>query len=357
MTHAQAPMLHLDRPAFWTEANDPEAWFRALEVVAVAAQRTPQTGTPRTVAERCLLGTIAWRGATGLFGVFQRAGLVRLPGVGLIECDAAGHWGLSDEAQVLLRHWKKNPSHGLELLSTYLVRESPWLRLLLLRLTHRDWMLVDWAEVSSGRVGLKAGISLQLQVNAEPEHWFAGLEQLAAGRWLARAHGQTLGYAPEVFHRKKGKDDLSLTPLTAPLMLLEAVGWLTRTGVLNLPGELQGDLLGRSSPAQVLAELIRSHTDVLGFVPAEPVLRELLAAFGASPDQGTFVRWMDALVERAQQRGALELLAAEPGQARHGRGLFGDPGRKLVRWVVHGEFDDIFRNAWRVLETRQELIR
>ncbi|MDM0077455.1 hypothetical protein QTH90_23815 [Variovorax sp. J2P1-59] len=357
MKHAQVPILHLERPAFWTEASDPEAWFRALEVIATAALRTPQTGTPRTVAERCLLGTIAWRGAAGLFGVFHRAGLVRLPGVGLIEGDAAGHWGLSDEAQVLLRHWKENPSRGLESLSTYLVRESPWLRLLLLRLTHRDWMLLNWAEVSSSRTGLKAGISLLLQANAEPESWFAGLEQLAAGRWLARAQCQALGYAPEVFHRKKGKDDLSLTPLTAPLMLLESVGWLTRTGLLNLPGALQADLLGRSSPAQVLTELIRSHTDVLGFVAAEPVLRELLAAFGASPDQGAFARWMDALVEQAQRRGALELLAAEPGQARHGRGLFGDPGRKLVRWVVHDQFDDIFRNAWRVLETRQELTR
>jgi hypothetical protein len=357
MTHAQVVMLHLERPAFWTEASDPEAWFRALEVIATAAHQTPQTGTPRTVAERCLLGTIAWRGAAGLFGAFQRAGLVRLPGVGLIECDAAGHWGLSDEAQVLLRHWKESPSRGLELLSTYLVRESPWLRLLLLRLTNRDWMLVDWAQVSSGRAGLKAGISLRLQVNAEPERWFAGLEQLTAGRWLARAQCQALGYSPEVFHRKKGKDDLSLAPLTAPLMLLESVGWLTRTGSLNLPGELQADLLGRSSPAQLLTELIRSHTDVLGFVAAEPVLRELLAAFGASPDQGAFARWMDALVEQAQQRGALELLAAGPGQARHGRGLFGDPGRKLVRWVVHDEFDNIFRNAWRVLETKQELTR
>lgn len=26
--------LHLDRPAFWTETSDPEAWFRALEVLA-----------------------------------------------------------------------------------------------------------------------------------------------------------------------------------------------------------------------------------------------------------------------------------------------------------------------------------
>jgi hypothetical protein len=27
-----------------------------------------------------------------------------------------------------------------------------------------------------------------------------------------------------------------------------------------------------------------------------------------------------------------------PGQPRHGRGLFGDRDRKLVRWTVHDDF-------------------
>ena len=55
--------------------------------------------------------------------------------------------------------------------------------------------------------------------------------------------------------------------------------------------------------------------------------------------------------------GALELLDAEPGQARHGRGLHADPTRKLVRWVVHHEFNDVFQNAWSALETKRELTR
>ncbi len=53
---------HLERPAFWTETGDPESWFRALEAIASATQKTSQTGTPRTVAERCLVSVIAWRG-------------------------------------------------------------------------------------------------------------------------------------------------------------------------------------------------------------------------------------------------------------------------------------------------------
>jgi len=94
-----------------------------------------------------------------------------------------------------------------------------------------------------------------------------------------------------------------------------------------------------------------------GPVGAEPVLRELLATFGVSPGDEAFARWMDAIVEEASKIGALELLEVEPGQARHGRGLFADPTRKLVRWVVHDEFNAVFENAWPALETRRELTR
>lgn len=349
--------LHLDRPAFWTETSDPEAWFRALDVLARAGSECPQTGTPRTVAERCLLGVIAWRGAAGMFGAFVRSGDVLLPGVGLVARDSEGRWIVSDEAQALLRHWREAPARGTELLAGFLVRESVWLRLLLLRLERHDWALHGWSEVRSSRAGLKAGTSLLLHKFAEPARWFSGLEQQAAARWLARAQCDALAYAPGILARKPSKDNLSLTPLTAPLLLLESVGWLSRTGVLALPNEILADLTGTATPAQALTDLTSGHADVRGFVAAEPVLRELLATFGVSPGDESFARWMDALVDDASKRGALELLAVEPGQARHGRGLFADPTKKLVRWVVHSEFNETFQNAWRALETRRELTR
>lgn len=349
--------LHLERPTFWTENNDPEAWFRALETLAELAERTPLTGSPRAVADHHLAGVISRRGASGLFGAFHRQGRVFLPGVGLMALDEGGRWALTGEAQVLLRTWKQAQAEGLLLLAAFLVRESPWLRLLLLRLQEGHWVLVDWSVARSGRAGLKAGSSLLLESHAEPESWFKGLEQHTAARWLARTHCAGLAYDPDVLKRKKGKDNLSLTPLTAPLHLLESVGWLTRTGELALPGAVAADLVGRTTPAQALTELTRGHADVRGFVAAEPVLRELLATFGVSPNEEAFARWMDALVDEALHHGALELLDAEPGQARHGRGLHADPSRKLVRWVVHTEFNDAFQSAWPALETERELTR
>ncbi len=349
--------LHLERPAFWTETSDAEAWFRALEVLAATDGRVLESGTPRTVAERGLVGVIAWRGAAGLFGTFERSGNIRLHGVGLVATDAHGRWTISDEAHVLLRRWKEAPARGAELLATHLVRESVWLRLLLLRLERRDWELQDWSEVRSSRAGLKAGKSLLLHEHAAPELWFSGLDQQTAARWLARTLCDELAYAPGVLSRKPGKDNLSLTPLTAPLLLLESVGWLSRTGTLALPNELLADLTGTATPAQALTELTRSHADVRGFVAAEPVLRELLATFGVSPNEEAFARWMDALVDEAVHRGALELLDAEPGQARHGRGLHADPSRKLVRWVVHTEFNEAFQSTWPALDTERELTR
>jgi hypothetical protein len=350
-----ALVLHLERPAFWTETGDPESWFRALEAIASATQQKLQTGTPRTVAERCLVSVIAWRGAVGLFGIYRRHGITLLPGVGLVACDAKDRWELTAESRTLLQRWKEDAPRGLDLLAAYLVRESPWLRLLLLRLQQGDWELAHWAEVRSGRAGLKVGISLLLHSHAEPESWFERLEHKTAARWLARVRCDVLAYRPGVLERKKSKDDLSLTPLTAPLHLLESVGWLSRTGQVTLPNELAADLVGKVTPAQALTEITSWRADVRGFVAAESVLRELLATFGVSPSDDAFARWMDALVEQAVKKGALELLDAQPGQARHGRGLYADPSRKLVRWVVHTEFNDAFQNAWAALETEREL--
>ncbi|MEH2241589.1 hypothetical protein [Nostoc sp.] len=56
----------------------------------------------------------------------------------------------------------------------------------------------------------------------------------------------------------------------------------------------------------------------------------------------SFEKWMDELLGAAFKKGAIELHAAESGQARHGRGLFGDRQRKLINWSIYPEFDALF---------------
>lgn len=349
MTSAPSDALHLERPCFWTEPRDPEVWFRALDAISVATDARPQAGTPRTVAERCLVGIIAWRGAVGLFGVSLDEGHPLLHGVGLVARNEDGHWRVTDEGQTLVRVWRESAENGITQLAAHLVRESPWLRLLLLRLVDGDWKIDNWAHARASSAGLKAGSSLRLERFATESEWFAGVDEPVAGRWLSRTHCSTLAFAPGIDNRKKGKDDLSLSPLTAPLHLLETVGWLSPQGSIHLPRALHADLVGQVSAAESLTDISTRRADVRGFVAAEPVLRELLATFGASPTNEQFSRWMDQLLESAVSTGALEVISAEPGQARHGRGLFGDPARKLVRWVVHPEFNDRFQSAWAAL--------
>lgn len=349
MTAVPSPVLFLERPCFWTEPGDPEVWFRALEAISAACEAKAQTGTPRTVAERCLVGVIAWRGAVGLFGVSQDDKEVLLHGVGLVARGADGAWSVTDEGQTLVRQWRESATTGLAQLAAHLVRESPWLRLLLLRLIAGDWKIDNWAHARTSRAGLKVGSSLRLERHGDESEWFEEIEEQASGRWLARTHCSTLAFAPGIANRKKGKDDLSLSPLTAPLHLLETVGWLSPLGAVQLPNALQADLVGHVSAAEALSDISGRRADLRGFVAAEPALRELLATFGASPSDEQFSRWMDELVDSAVSTGSLEILSAEPGQARHGRGLFGDPARKLVRWVVHQEFNDRFQSAWAAL--------
>lgn len=346
--------LYLERPAFWREWHDPEVWLRALVRLARAAETAPLTGSPRTLVDRHLSGVISRRNALGLFGAFEDQGRTRLAGVGLMVRDANGHWCLSDAARGLPAAWRQNPAKGLADFAALLVRESPWLRLLLLRLQQGDWRLANWTLTRAGGVGLRPGHSLLMHRYAAPQQWFAGLEHRAAAPWPARTGCTTLAYDPGLLKQKKRGDTLSLAPLTAPLHLLEAVGWLRPDGQLMLPGALAADLYGAASPAQTLARLTAEHADLRGFVAVEPLLRALLADFDVRPNAEVFARWMDRLIDLALSRGAVELLDAEPGQNRHGRGLHADPRRQRVRWVVHTEFNETFQSAWPALVKERE---
>jgi hypothetical protein len=135
------------------------------------------------------------------------------------------------------------------------------------------------------------------------------------------------------------------------------VGWLSRTGALALPGELAADLTGTATPAQALTDLTSGHADVRGFVAAEPVLRELLATFGVSPNDEAFARWMDALVDEASRCGALELLAVEPARPGTGEDSSPTPRRSSCDGWFTPSSTTPSRSAWPRSRHERELTR
>ena len=333
----QSPLL-LERPAFWTEARDPEVWFRALHIIVAQA---PKAGSTQLIIRTLLRDTCSRRTVLGLFGSENRAQKTILHGVGLLEQNDAGLWQPTQQAQRLVHLWTADRTTVLVELASYLMHVSVWMRLLVLRLQRRDWSLLNWSHVRSQHRIKKGDDAIRLIRHSEPATWFVGLEQQVAGHWLNQCGRKSIAMLPAVLSRPAGKDNLSLVPLIAPLHLLDLIGWLDADGRLQLPASLQADLMGGATPAQQLREITDHQADVRGFVAVEPVLRELLAQRGGEPDAARFIRWMDALITRATASGALEILAAEPGQARHGRGLGGESSRRLVRWAIHPEFDGI----------------
>jgi hypothetical protein len=339
--------LYLERPSFWTETRDGEAWFRAL-VVLSQAPPAQLVGSPRSVWQQALSKSLSRRTALGLFGATEAKGDAILYGVGFMAESTSG-WRLDEEVADLVARWQKHSPGVLEGLARLLIERSVWLRCLLCRLLDGDWALAEWSRVRAARRGLKPGESLLLRRFSEPTRWLEGLDDRVAGAWMGQTACQHLAVHPDVLGRESRRDDLSLAPLTAPLHLLESIGWLSSAGDLRLPPDLRAGLTRTASAAQTLTRLTADRADLRGFVAVEPVLRELLAAFGASPADEAFARWMDHVVGACVSTGAVEVLAAEPGQARHGRGLLGDPSRKLVQWAIHQEFDSCFEKAWAIL--------
>ena len=310
-------VLYLERPSFWTDTRDGEAWFRALATL-MHSDPALCSGSPRAVWQHVLSKTLSRRTAVGLFGAVTTSDGALLHGAGLMVKQGP-KWQLHVDAADLVSRWEGQSPAVLTSFSQFLVQNSVWLRCLLCRLLDGDWVLNDWRQVRSRRRGITAGESLILHRFAKPEHWLDGLEQRASSRWLIQTGCTNLAVHPDVLRRASRRDDLSLSPLTAPLHLLETVGWMTPQGALQLPLAVVADLTGQRTAANALTEITSRHADIRGLVAAEPVLRELLATFGASPTGEDFSRWMDLLVESSVSAGALEILSVEPGQSRHGR--------------------------------------
>ncbi|MBD2487169.1 hypothetical protein [Aulosira sp. FACHB-615] len=335
-------------PSFWSEPRDPEAWLRALAILA-KSETTIFSGYWSTW-EQHLTNTLSRRSTPGLFGLDSTSKPAKILGVGFLEqIPASKHWKLSDEAQLLLNLWRDNDTQKtLEALAVHLLKWSVWLRILLLHLTLGDWQLIHWQK--------------PIQVNSTSPNWTKDIENASLGAWLTSSSSPLLQKKQSINTRFKSNNSynldikitqnkLSLTSLKAPLYLLDSMGWL-RNGQLILPSYLaqQPEIAILSpftnSPSTQLQSATSTYADIRGFSPVEPVMRSLAKKTAIAPALETgssFEKWMDELLGAALTKGAIELHAAEPGQARHGRGLFGDRQRKLVNWSIHPEFDTLFQ--------------
>jgi hypothetical protein len=212
-----------------------------------------------------------------------------------------------------------------------------------------DWALSGWRSLRDGRGKLQAGSTLILYRFSEQGDWFSGIEQLCVNGWFPNVQpAPAIRLHPDVILRDSRRDDFSWAPFKAPLYLFDYLGWLVEDGHLRIPPDVlktAGIETGNKEPksaSALLRDITERNADLRGFVAVEKVLRELHGKIhpGRNTDSDEFAAWMDALMSCALEKGAIEILAAEPGQARHGRGLFGDRQRKLARWVIHEDFND-----------------
>jgi hypothetical protein len=306
----------LHRPSFWPEPGDPWAWQRALAVLR-QAQPVPD---PWPCWEQHLRGKLSRRAVPGLFGLRAAPAPPTVLGMGLLSHDPDG-WRVNIIGEALIG--ADRDSFPL-LLAEQLVRRSAWVRLALQELARGRWTLPRGiAPLLAGRQ-MRAGEDLTVPADAN-----SALPEAAAllGDLAASTSIELRTEAPVA----------SLSALHSPLYLLYTLGWLDAAGQVRLPDPLMASLRTEAA-AGILRRITEEERDGRGFVPISRAARRLWAeVHGAEPPRSVDA-WVDQVFGAAIASGAIEVDAWLPGQPRHGRGLFGDRDRKLVRWTIHDDF-------------------
>ena len=313
----------LARPSFWPEPRDPWAWQRALQTIAAAAP----VPDPRPCWLQVLGGALSRRSVAGLYGLRQKPAPATVLGIGLLEYGEDG-WCLSATGEGLAG-LAREPFQAE--LATTLVRQSAWVRLALIGLASGRWSLPRGAAPLRARRQVRLHDDLAVEPDA--------LNRLPdARRLLGDLHHEDISAVGTSVRPE------ALSALHSPLYLLHALGWLDESGRPQLPDDLAASL-AIESPAAALRRIAGEEQDARGFVPVERVSARLRTAVcadvaDASVDVAAangLAAWTDQTIGGAIESGAIEVHAWAPGQPRHGRGLYGDRDRKLVRWTVHDD--------------------
>lgn len=308
--------VHLAKPSFWSESRDPGAWQRSLRRLAALAP----VPDPRPCWEKHLVGRFSRRSIPGLYGLRLVPQPATVIGTGFLRHTGEG-W-VPDEAALSIMDL--GPQDYPEALARHLVRRSPWVRLALLGLQMGSWWFPRGLTSLFNRSPLL--ISRDLEV---------GGDQLDLRLDPSRILGdQTDPAITAISTRTSAK---SLSPLHAPLYLLRVVGWLDGGGRPTLPDDLAASL-GQETPAAILRRLTLEMADRAGFVPLSPIVLKLWHELYGAKEPPEPALWQDRIIGTALASGSIEVHTWAPGQPRHGRGLFGERERKLVRWTIHNNF-------------------
>lgn len=306
----------LTQPSFWPEPKDPWSWQRALAELA----SLPCIPDPRPCWEEVLRARLPRRSIPGLYGIRQypKPGIVL--GAGLLQHNAEG-WVITDEARELIALDREAFKFRL---AELLIRRSAWLRLSLLNCVSGHWSLPHGSKPLKVQRRMRIGKDLLI---AE-----GNLHKLPPPRTL-------LGglFTPEISEVRSTVRPAALCALHSPLYLLYALGWLTDTGEVRLPDSISTALFPESSAAR-LRRITSEEQDVAGFVSLAKVAHRLWSELDSGAKPKSIAAWTDITIGQAIETGTIEVLAWAPGQPRHGRGLYGDRDRKLVKWVIHDDF-------------------
>ena len=306
----------LARPSFWPEPRDPWAWQRALVLLASAAP----VPDPRPCWKEILREEISRRSVQGLYGL-PHPSPAKVLGLGLLRHTEIG-WVPTPVAEMLMM---LDRQAFQDRLAELIVRRSAWLRLSLIELSAGRWTL------PRGAAPLRA--LRQMRVDEDllvPEDALARLP--APEILLGDLH------TPEIHALETRVSVDALSALHAPLYLLHARGWLSDTGVPELPDAL-ASTLRPESPAVALRRITAEEQDAAGFVPIAKAAKQLYVSIHGAGGPKDLAAWVDTTIGGAIDGGAIEVHDWAPGQPRHGRGLYGDRARKLARWTIHDDLE------------------
>ena len=316
------------RPSFWPEPRDPWSWQRTLRTLAAAAP----VPDPTPCWDQTLRKALSRRSVAGLYGLRPTPMPPTVLGVGLLQ-RADNGWVLDPGAASLIDLHRSDFQAGL---AEVLVRRSAWVRLALVELAAGRWTLPRGVVPLRARRQMRVGDDLMVPRSALRK--LPDAAQLLGDSSIEQADSieTTVGVA-------------ALSALHAPLYLLHAMGWLDHAGRPRLPDDLAASL-GLESPAAALRRIAAEEQDAGGFVPVARVAERLRSAVGNNGRSDDLAAWTDAVIGGAVEAGTIEVHAWAPGLPRHGRGLYGDRDRKLVRWTVH---DDLRLTAPTTDRTRE----